>query len=111
MEQLIKEVQQLGVALSKRLRDYQLEPVFQSLTLGSASKKRLLDLDAQGRVVINNTHPLAKKLADGKPGRAQALVSAIICMVNRAEKDLTDEHQRQLHCLLLEDMVDAPARS
>lgn len=110
MEQLIKEVQQLGLALSKRLRDYQLEPVFRNLTLGTANKKRLLDLDGQGRVVINSLHPLFKKLADGKPGRAQALVSAIICMVNRAEKDLTDDHQRELHALLLEDMVDAPAR-
>ena len=105
------QVRQLGMALAGNVaHEFDLGPTFEKLSQAAGSKKgRLLDL-VDNQVVINSNHPMAAKLADGKPGRAQVLASAIISLVNRAEKDLTDHHQRHLHRHLLESMVSAPAQ-
>lgn len=107
MDALILQVRQVGGGLADNLRhEFDLGPVFESLSHAAGAKKgRLLDLAGGGQVVINSAHPMAAKLADGKPGRAMVLASAIISLVNRAEKDLTDEHQRILHKHLLDSMV------
>ena len=107
MDALISQVRQVGVALADNLRhEFDLGPVFEGLSHAAGSKKgRLLDIAEGGQVVINSAHPMAGKLADGKSGRAMVLASAIISLVNRAEKDLTDEHQRILHKHLLDSMV------
>lgn len=110
MDALLKEVKTLGESLSLHLPDFKLGPHFQRVQLVDGNKKKLLDIESQ-IVKINRKHPLAKVLSDGKPGRAEALVSAIICLINREEKDLTDEHQRDLHRVLLESMVEPPSES
>lgn len=105
MQSLLKEVQAIGEALASRLPDYDLRPRFRNLTLAASKRGHLVDLDKQGNVVLNTAHPLAAKLTDGKPGRAHVLVCAIISLINRADKDLTDQHQRELHSLLLQQMT------
>ena len=108
MDALISQVRQLGVALAGNVdrNKFDLAPVFEGLSQAAGAKKgRLLDIAAGGQVIINSNHPMAGKLADGKEGRAMVLTSAIISLVNRAEKDLTDEHQRKLHKHLLDSMV------
>ncbi|MBS2039110.1 hypothetical protein JST97_29275 [bacterium] len=108
MDALISQVRQLGANLATGLapEEFDLAPVFEGLSHAAGNKKgRLLDLVEGGQVVINSNHPMANKLADGKPGRAEVLASAIISLVNRAEKDLTDDHQRHLHRQLLANMV------
>jgi hypothetical protein len=108
MDALISQVRQLGATLASQVapHEFDLAPVFASLSHVAGPKKgRLLDIAEGGQVVINSNHPMANKLADGKPGRAEVLASAIISLVNRAEKDLTDEHQRHLHRQLLQNMV------
>lgn len=114
MDDLIVQVRQLGVALAGNVarHEFDLEPIFEKLSHAAGPKKgRLLDLVDGSKVVINSNHPMASKLADGKPGRAQVLASAIISLVNRAEKDLTDQHQHELHRQLLKSMVSEPAQS
>lgn len=114
MDELIAQVRQLGIALAANVarHEFDLGPVFEKLSHAAGPKKgRLLDLVDGSSVVINSNHPMASKLADGKPGRAQVLASAIISLVNRAEKDLTDHHQRHLHKHLLESMVSSPGSS
>ena len=109
MDQLIKQVKQLGESLSGHVNrgEFDLRLVFFQLSAAAGAKKGpLLDVDEDGYVVINSAHPMAQKLADGQPGRARVLVSAIISLVNRAEKDLTDEHQRALHKKIMDDMVN-----
>lgn len=108
MDDLIAQVRQLGITLAGNVarHEFDLGPVFEKLSHAAGPKKgHLLDLVDSSSVVINSNHPMASKLADGKPGRAQVLASAIISLVNRAEKDLTDHHQRHLHKYLLESMV------
>ncbi|MBX3166449.1 MAG: hypothetical protein KF760_03510 [Candidatus Eremiobacteraeota bacterium] len=108
MDELIAQVRQLGMTLAANVAEFDLGPVFEKLSHAAGPKKgRLLDLIDGSSVVINSNHPMASKLADGKPGRAQVLASAIISLVNRAEKDLTDHHQRHLHRYLLESMVSS----
>ena len=106
MDALILQVRQLGLALAGNVaHEFDLGPTFETLSHAAGAKKgRLLDL-VDNQVVVNSNHPMAAKLADGKPGRAHVLASAIISLVNRAEKDLTDHHQRHLHRHLLESMV------
>jgi hypothetical protein len=111
MNSLLQQVQQLGEALAAHLPDYDLRPIFRNMTLGTAKKGHLLDLTRSGQVVLNTAHPLAAKLTDGKPGRAEVLVTAIISLINRADKELTDHHQRELHQVLLQQMVSEPAQS
>lgn len=106
MDALISQVRQLGVELARKVDKFDLSPVFEGLTHAAGAKKgRLLDIAERGQVIINSAHPMAGKLADGKPGRAIVLASAIISLVNRAEKDLTDEHQHELHKHLLASMI------
>ncbi|MBN9417568.1 MAG: hypothetical protein J0I12_19115 [Candidatus Eremiobacteraeota bacterium] len=112
MDALIAQTRQLGTALSANVarNEFDLAPTFEKLSYTAGPKKgRLLDLVDGNLVVINSSHPMASKLADGKPGRAEVLASAIISLVNRAEKDLTDSHQHELHRQLLKGMVSAPA--
>jgi hypothetical protein len=97
MDALLASVRQIGSELSSYLLDYPLEPHFQSISTIEAKKGHLLDLSSQGHVVVNVAHPLCKRLADGKPGRAELLTLAIISLVNRAQEGLTDEHQLVLH--------------
>lgn len=108
MDELIKEVRSLGEQLSDAdavKHDFNLKPYFTNLTVVAGPKKGPL-LSVEGKsIVVNSGHAMAKKLADGKPGRAQVLVAAIISLVNRAEEKLTDNHQRQLHSHLLLSMV------
>jgi hypothetical protein len=105
MDALIAQVRQLGMSLAGAV-DFDLRPTFESLGHAAGAKKgRLLDLVDGSRVVVNSNHPMAARLADGKPGRAEVLASAIISLVNRAEKDLTDQHQHELHRELLKGMV------
>lgn len=107
MESLLHEVRQLGESLSNHLLpDFDLRPIFRTLTVASGSKKgHLLDLDRDGKVVLNTAHPLASRLTDGKPGRPYVLVAAIVSLINRADKELTDEHQRALHQHLLQLLI------
>ena len=108
MDALIKQVKQMGEELSDQVAvpGFNLKHFFAGLVAKAGAKKGpLLDLNDQKVVVINSAHPMAVKLADGKPGRAQVLVSAIISLVNRAEEKLTDEHQHLLHQHLLQRMV------
>lgn len=108
MDDLIAQVRQLGIDLAANVArsEFDLGPVFEKLSHAPGPKKgQLLELVDSSSVVINSNHPMATKLADGKPGRAQVLASAIISLVNRAEKDLTDHHQRHLHRELLKSMV------
>ena len=55
---------------------------------------------------LKRNQPVHEVGEDGKPGRADVLVSAIISLVNRAEEKLTDEHQHELHRHLLMSMVN-----
>lgn len=107
MDELIAQVRQLGLSLAANVsHEFDLGPVFERLSHAAGPKKgRLLDLVDGSKVVINSNHPMASRLADGKPGRAEVLASAIISLVNRAEKDLTDHHQHELHRQLLKSMV------
>jgi hypothetical protein len=108
MDALIKEVKAIGGELADLVAvpGFSLKPFFANIVVTAGAKKgRLLDLGEKKSVVINSAHPMAKKLTDGKPGRAQVLVSAIISLVNRAEEKLTDEHQHELHRHLLLSMV------
>lgn len=103
METLLQEVRELGESLSAHLLpDFDLRPMFRTMTLGTQKKGHLLDLDKEGKVILNTAHPLATRLMDGKPGRPYVLVAAVVSLVNRAEEALTDEHQRQLHHHLLQ---------
>lgn len=96
MQHLIEEVQQIGEALSQH-SEFDLRPVFRQIELGAIKKGHLLELGSQGQIVLNTQHPLAKKLGDGRPGRAHMVVSSILCIVNRSESQFTDDHQRVLH--------------
>lgn len=108
MDALIKEVRTLGEQLAESdsvKRDFNLKPYFVNLKAAAGPKKGpLLHLEGKS-VVVNSGHAMAKRLADGKPGRAQVLVAAIISLVNRVEEKLTDIHQRELHSHLLHSMV------
>ncbi len=108
MDELIRQVKLMGGALASHVSEgeFDLRPVFRDLSVVPGTKKgKLLDVNESGQVVINSAHAMANKLADGKPGRAQVMVSAIISLVNRKEADLTDHHQRTLHRELLLSMV------
>lgn len=107
MQELFAQVQRLGLDLARHLPDFDLAPVFQQARLAPAKKGRLLDFDEQGRVVVNLNHGLATRLSDGRPGRAELLVSAIISLVNRAETQLTDAHQRVIHQQLLARVTES----
>ena len=109
MNELLEQVRRLGLELSRHVPDYDLARVFEHTLVGAGKKGQLLDIDGQGRVVLNANHPLAAKLADGKPGRAELLVSAIVSLVNRAESELTDRHQRLIHRHLLATLVSGSA--
>ena len=109
MDELTKQVKTLGSELSDQVpvNGFNLKAFFANVVVTAGAKKgRLLDLGEKKSVVINSAHPMAKKLTDGKPGRAEVLVSAIISLVNRAEEKLTDEHQHELHRHLLMSMVN-----
>lgn len=108
MDALISQVRQLGAHLATAIKrsEFDLEPIFENLTQVAGEKRgRLLDIIEGGHVVINSNHPGISKLTDGRPGRVEVLTSAIISLVNRAEMDLTDEHQHKLHRFLVAGMI------
>lgn len=109
MDALVLQVKSLGLSLAEKVAvpGFTLKPYFSNLAVVAGQKKgRLLELsDSKAAVILNSQHPMASKLADGKPGRAEIVVSAIISLVNRAEEKLTDHHQHQLHHHLVMSMV------
>jgi len=96
MQHLIEEVQQIGEQLSGH-SEFDLATVFRQIEVGAIKKGHLLEVGGKGQIILNTQHPLAKKLGDGRPGRAHMVVSSILCIVNRAESSFTDEQQRVLH--------------
>lgn len=105
LQTLLDRTREIGLGLAEHLPDYDLRPLFENLQVSAARNRNLLEMNRNGDLVLHSSHPLASKFNDGQPGRAYVLVTAMIALANRAHRALTDDHQRQLHALLLQKMT------
>ena len=85
-------------------------PVFERLTAhpGGTSRAPLLEYQAGGKAILHPDHPVYALYQRSRcAGKEYYLISALLSVVNRAERLYEDSHEREFHGRLLEYLLEA----
>ena len=89
--------------------EFELIGTFDQLSLSQGSGP-LIDYQAGGgKAVLRENHPVAALYNRSHcPGKVYFLLSALISVINKAEADYKDNHEREFHSRLIDYLLQTP---